>query len=116
MKSFLCRLRRISQSESIEPAMENSDLIAILIGLAAGCLLGLVYFGGLWWTTRQLSSTPHPGPFVMASFVTRLGVLAAGLFATAQLGVASLGMAVVGLLFVRQLMIRHVQVRPARTS
>ena len=41
------------------------------VALVGGALLGLFYFGGLYWTTRRLPNTPQPGLLVLLSFWLR---------------------------------------------
>lgn len=50
----------------------------IFMGAAVGILAGAGYFGGLWWTVRQLPSCTHPGRFLFGSFLCR-ALIAAGL-------------------------------------
>lgn len=96
--------------------MDISEGIVLVAGLISGCVLGLIYFGGLWWTVRQLPSSRHPGSLAIGSLVARLGILATGLFVVAQFGPAALLMSGLGLLLIRQFMIHHVQSETMRAS
>jgi F1F0 ATPase subunit 2 len=78
-----------------------SAVIAVAVGLAVGVVLGLVFFGGLWWTTQRLAGSAQPGILVSVSLLVRVAVLAAGLFLLAQVGSAALLAAVLGLLVTR---------------
>jgi F1F0 ATPase subunit 2 len=51
-------------------------------GLAwmAGCLLGALFFGGLWWTVRKGVSSTHPARWFLGSLVVRMGTVLAGLY------------------------------------
>ena len=78
-----------------------STVITVAVGLVAGFVLGLVFFGGLWWTTQHLAAASQPGILVSVSLLVRVAVLAAGLFLLAQVGNAALLAAVLGLLATR---------------
>ncbi len=78
-----------------------STVIAVAAGLVAGIVLGLVFFGGLWWTTQRLATSSQPGILVSVSLLVRVVVLAGGLFLLAQIGSGALLAAVLGLLVTR---------------
>jgi F1F0 ATPase subunit 2 len=58
-------------------------LIGGAAALLAGAALGLVFFGGLWWTVRRAASFRHPGVAVFASLLLRSGVTLAGFLVVA---------------------------------
>lgn len=68
------------------------------------------------WTTRRIPLSQSPAQLALASFITRLGILAMGLFAVVQLGPIALCLSALGMLFFRQLMIRHVERPSAEVS
>lgn len=74
-----------------------STVIALAGGFVSGVALGLVFFGGLWWTTQRLATSSRPGLLVSASLLVRVVLLAAGLLLLAQLGGGPLLLATVGL-------------------
>ncbi|MEZ5431840.1 MAG: ATP synthase subunit I [Verrucomicrobiales bacterium] len=45
-----------------------------------GLVLGLLYFGGLWWTIRKGVSSPRPAVWFFASAVLRTGLVLAGFY------------------------------------
>ncbi len=49
-----------------------------VIPVVAGGLLGLVFYGGLWWTVRRAATFRRPGPSVLASLLLRMGVTLGG--------------------------------------
>jgi F1F0 ATPase subunit 2 len=75
-------------------------------GFLVGILLGLAFFGGLWWTTQRLISSHSPALLVIASLFLRMSVLAVGLFAMSQVGAGAVVAAGCGALLVRCWMIR----------
>lgn len=54
------------------------DALLLVMALAAGLLLGLMFFGGLWWTVRKGIASPHPALWFMSSLVLRSGLALIG--------------------------------------
>ncbi|HEY8496475.1 MAG TPA: ATP synthase subunit I [Limnochordales bacterium] len=52
----------------------------VVLPLAAGAVLGLFYFGGLWWTTQRIGRVRQPALLLLGSFVVRMAVILAGLW------------------------------------
>lgn len=75
-------------------------LVLTLIGAVAGVLLGSVFFGGLWWTSRRLVEHQQVG-LVALSFLARMALLTAGLIGLSQLHPAALVGALPGLIVAR---------------
>jgi F1F0 ATPase subunit 2 len=55
-----------------------SDLLRLILALAAGGALGAVFFGGLWWTVARGVSSNAPGLWFLISLVLRTGFAVAG--------------------------------------
>lgn len=84
-------------------------MIALVLGVGAGVVLGGLYFGALWLTVRRIPDARRPGLLVAGSYAVRLGVLGVGLVAVVRGGGApSLMGALLGLLVIRQLMVARV--------
>jgi F1F0 ATPase subunit 2 len=54
----------------------------LLLGLAlvAGLLLGMIFFGGLWWTVRKGVFSKSPGLWFLGSMLLRMSVVLAGFY------------------------------------
>jgi F1F0 ATPase subunit 2 len=78
-----------------------SDVIALAAGLVAGAVLGVVFFGGLWWTTQRLATSSRPGLLISVSLLVRVVVLAVGLLLLARIGGGPLLLGAVGLVAAR---------------
>ena len=50
----------------------------LILVAAAGGLLGLFFFGGLWWTLRRAFDSPRPALWVGGSLLLRMGCAVAG--------------------------------------
>jgi F1F0 ATPase subunit 2 len=52
--------------------------------LAAGLLLGVFFFGGLWWTVSRGASARRPALWFLGSLLVRMGVTLAGFYLAAR--------------------------------
>jgi F1F0 ATPase subunit 2 len=57
-----------------------NDPLTLIFAALAGCLLGVIFFGGLWWTIRKGVSSPRPVLWFLGSFVVRVGVVLLGFY------------------------------------
>jgi F1F0 ATPase subunit 2 len=46
----------------------------------AGALLGAVFFGGLWWTTRKAALSVQPAAWVGGSLLLRMAIVLPGFY------------------------------------
>ena len=69
--------------------------------LAAGMLLGAVFFGGLWWTVSRALTATVPGAWFALSALVRMAVVVCALYCFARLGLPSLIACFCGLLVAR---------------
>ena len=56
----------------------------VILPLLGGMLLGIVFFGGLWWTIRQGISSDAPALWFFASVLIRTGICVSGFYLIAQ--------------------------------
>ncbi len=57
----------------------NETLVLVLAWLAGGAL-GVIFFGGLWWTVRKGISSPYPVLWFLGSMLLRMGIALAGFY------------------------------------
>lgn len=57
-----------------------SELFSVILGLLAGGLLGILFFGGLWWTVQKVVSSTQPALLLVSSLVLRTIVTVAGFY------------------------------------
>lgn len=55
-------------------------ILDALLAIASGLVLGLLFYGGLWWTLRKLSELRHPALTLLGSLLLRSGVVLAGFY------------------------------------
>ena len=52
----------------------------LALALAAGVLLGAIFFGGLWWTVRKGVSSKRPALWFFGSLLLRMSIALAGFY------------------------------------
>ncbi len=57
-----------------------NDTLTLLLAGIVGMLLGMVFFGGLWWTIRKGISSNYFPVWFLGSFILRMGVVLGGFF------------------------------------
>ncbi|MEW4528156.1 MAG: ATP synthase subunit I [Maioricimonas sp. JB045] len=60
--------------------MNDISALQLVAALAGGFALGLVFFGGLWWTVGRLAASRHPALLVAGSFLVRMAIAVGGLY------------------------------------
>jgi len=58
--------------------MAMNDMFALMLSGTAGGLLGILFFGGLWWTVRRAFTSRRPALWVGGSLLLRMAGVAAG--------------------------------------
>lgn len=56
------------------------DPMMLLLAGAAGALLGVLFFGGLWWTVQRGLASGRPALWFAGSFLLRTSVVLAGMY------------------------------------
>ena len=57
-----------------------NELLFLAPALAAGVLLGAIFFGGLWLTVRKGASSNQPALWFFGSLLLRMGIALAGFY------------------------------------
>ena len=55
-----------------------SEMLILVLAWLAGGLLGVTFFGGLWWTVRRGVSSPRPALWFFGSLLLRMTITLAG--------------------------------------
>jgi F1F0 ATPase subunit 2 len=85
-----------------------SGWLPLLASFVAGLGLGLLYFGGLWYTIQAMTRAKRPALLFIGSFVLRLVVALGGIYLLSaghweRMAVALLGMIVMRFYLTRRL-------------
>jgi F1F0 ATPase subunit 2 len=57
-----------------------NETLTLTFALVAGALLGILFFGGLWWTIRLGLSSTQPSLWFFGSMVLRTGIVLSGFY------------------------------------
>jgi F1F0 ATPase subunit 2 len=57
-----------------------NEFLSLALALAAGVLLGAIYFSGLWWTVRKGVSSQRPALWFFGSLLLRMSITLAGFY------------------------------------
>jgi F1F0 ATPase subunit 2 len=57
-----------------------NETVSLMPALAAGVSLGVMFFGGLWWTVRKSVSHERPALWFLGSLLLRTSTILAGFY------------------------------------
>ena len=57
-----------------------TEFLILAMALAAGLLLGAIFFGGLWWTVRKGVSSKYAAFWFLSSLLLRMGFVLVGFY------------------------------------
>jgi F1F0 ATPase subunit 2 len=60
--------------------MTMNEFLSLALALAAGMLLGAIFFGGLWLTVRKGASSKQPALWFFGSLLLRMSIALAGFY------------------------------------
>lgn len=64
--------------------MAMIDTLTGITVIAAGLVLGLVFYGGLWWTVRHAAEFRRPALALLVSALLRMATVLGGFYAVAN--------------------------------
>ena len=88
-----------------------SETTGVLAATLAGMLLGVFFFGGLWWTVRRALSSRQAALWFSGSFLARTAVTLIGFFFAAQGDWRRMAGCIAGFLGARLLVIRFTRLK-----
>jgi F1F0 ATPase subunit 2 len=81
-----------------------------------GVILGIIFFGGLYWTIQQLAETKHPALLMTISLLLRMAILLGVMFYVAKGGYQGILLAMLGMIVVRVIMIFKIKKPEEKTK
>lgn len=93
--------------------MGLEGMTALSWALISGIGIGLFYFGGLWWTVKQLPSRRYPWLWTLGSFLVRGGLSVMAFYWITGGRWEQVVMSLGGFLLVRTVMVRRLGLRQA---
>jgi F1F0 ATPase subunit 2 len=83
-----------------------------LLALFAGCLLGAIFFGGLWWTIQKGAVSSQPAVWFFVSFLLRTSIVLTGFYFILAGDWRRLAACLLGFLIARVVVTRSVRLPP----
>jgi F1F0 ATPase subunit 2 len=83
-----------------------NEITILGAALAADVLLGVIFFGGLWWTVRKGVTAKSPALWFLGSSLLRMSIILAGFYFVARGDWKKLLLCLVGFLIARVVVLR----------
>ena len=83
-----------------------NEITILGAALAADVLLGVIFFGGLWWTVRKGVTAKSPALWFLGSSLLRMGIVLAGFYFVARGDWKKLLLCLLGFLIARVVVLR----------
>lgn len=61
-----------------------TETMQLALAVGAGAVLGVLFFGGLWWTVRKGLASPYPARWFLGSLLLRTGLVLGGFYLVAD--------------------------------
>ena len=84
-----------------------SDILPLSLAFLAGAMLGVFFFGGLWWTVRKGVTSGTPALWFLGSLLLRTGVILAGFYLVSQGHWSRLVACLLGFLIARVIVVKR---------
>ena len=91
-----------------------NETLMMALAWVFGAVLGVVFFGGLWWTIRKSLYSKRPALWIFGSLLLRMGIVAAGFYLFSERHWERLLLCLLGFIAARFGVIRLT--RPSRQS
>ena len=90
-----------------------SDIPSLLPAFVAGAFLGVVFFGGLWWTVRRGMTSESPAFWFFGSLLLRTCLVLTGFYCVSRNHWSWLVMCLLGFLVARIIVVKQLTRAPA---
>ena len=57
-----------------------NEILGLALAIVTGISLGVIFFGGLWWTVKKTNQFKRPALWFIGSFLLRTGVVLLGFY------------------------------------
>lgn len=78
-----------------------NEILNLTLAFIAGMALGMIFFGGLWFTVKKAVAAKTPAVWFFASFFLRVGVVMFGFYYISTVGWQPLIVSVLGFVVAR---------------
>lgn len=83
-----------------------NEITLFVLLLAAGFVLGMLFFGGLWLTVKKSLSAKNSAWLIFGSFVVRMAIVLSGFYYVSQFGWQAMLFGMLGFIMAR-FMVMH---------
>ncbi len=83
-----------------------SEVVLWSVTFFGGIFLGLLFYGGLWWSVRLLPAVSHPVLWILSSFIFRVMVTVGGIVLLTDGDWRKVAFALFGFVATRVVMVR----------
>ena len=90
-----------------------NDAPALTVALLVGAFLGVVFFGGLWWTVQKGVTSERPEFWFLGSLLLRTSMILAGFYFVSQGHWSRLVACLLGFLIARVVVMKWLTRTPA---
>lgn len=90
-----------------------NDALRLALALLAGGVLGLIFFGGLWWSVKRGMVSPRPVLWFLGSMLLRMAVTLSGFYLVADGQWQRLMICVLGFVLARFVVMQLTRSSPA---
>ena len=87
-----------------------------MLSFTIGIILGIVYFGGLYFTVVNINKAKYPGLLMALGFILRMAVLLGVFFYISKNGYKNMIYALIGVIIVRVLMTVKLKNQPTNST
>jgi F1F0 ATPase subunit 2 len=84
-----------------------NDIPAVAMAFVAGGMLGVLFFGGLWWTVQKGVTSELPAFWFLGSLLLRTGAILAGFYLVAQGHWSRLVACLIGFVIARVIVVKR---------
>jgi F1F0 ATPase subunit 2 len=86
-----------------------NETLSLASALITGILLGVIFFGGLWWTVQKMVSSQSPALWLFGSLMLRTSIVLAGFYFIARGHWAQMFACLLGFTIARLITMRLIQ-------
>jgi len=94
----------------------TTNVLYLAMAFLVGMGTGIVYFGGLWWTVRQLPFVRQPALLTMGSFLVRTGISLTAFYLASEGHWERILISLLGFIIIRGFLVRRIQHTSTRMS
>jgi F1F0 ATPase subunit 2 len=94
----------------------TTNVLYLAMAFLVGMGTGMLYFGGLWWTVRQLPFVRQPALLTMGSFLVRTGISLTAFYLASEGHWERILISLLGFIIIRGFLVRRIQHPSTRMS